>query len=608
MKETNKRIKRKTFYYKKIFISLLIVALFVFKPALALAGADGLTFDERNVMSDLESATVNGEKITLETHGYVSGKKAEVLTLGEYGYSEADKFDDYGLYVYVYNPSNTEFVLDSPLNKLQLAVGKDSTAQYKKYALTFLNASEQEGYANLYLKFKLKLSEYEKKQLLSKLDKTERVYKVSGIELLTKGDLNSTEYVVADEYRYSGYANGYGANSGSTLTCNVKDSDVLTLDVHQTYYRPEGTNGKNDYTQDSLHSVYFAVPNDVLARYGDMTAIHAEWLNAVLAPALVTGNQDAYDAVVDMLGVNVKDSDSDYYYFGGVTKEEGALGTYTSCGYTYYPSWLEDDIRNDKYGVDIETLYMLFYANDADNYIVSAEDIKGRLISGKVFGGELVNGKYSKKMFSAVDVNFTEVNIQADEELSLTSEIISKDFWDKLLGLEGDVNTQTFDGIKAIQEVKADNFSGSDEENAKNLYISESDYADFEAFYNANKENNTVFLFRYQVSDYISQEATIYKRIFGGEFLSASEIIGTNAYFFQQTVNLDFDIIDVTFTGDAMHVIPVVSNPQDIIHDGTPPVYTTKDRDYRWLIIAGLIVLGCVVGISIYGGVEKERK
>ena len=71
--------------------------------------------------------------------------------------------------------------------------------------------------------------------------------------------------------------------------------ETLSLDVHATTYRPDGTNGKNDYTQDSLHSVYFAVPNEVIQQYGEMVAVHATWLNAVLKPALVTGNQDAYN-------------------------------------------------------------------------------------------------------------------------------------------------------------------------------------------------------------------------------------------------------------------------------------------------------------------------
>ena len=53
----------------------------------------------------------------------------------------------------------------------------------------------------------------------------------------------------------------------------------------------------------------------------------------------------------------------------------------------------------------------------------------------------------------------------------------------------------------------------------------------------------------------------------------------------QQTVNLDFDIIDITFTkGNVSTVIPVVADPVDNIPDGTPPVYTEDDKpDMDWL-------------------------
>lgn len=90
----------------------------------------------------------------------------------------------------------------------------------------------------------------------------------------------------------------------------------------------------------------------------------------------------------------------------------------------------------------------------------------------------------------------------------------------------------------------------------------------------------------------IAQEATLLKEntgVFGNTFKD----VDTNAYFFQQTVNLDFDIIDVTFSnGSVDTVIPVVSNPIDVIPDATPPVYTQSDKKPNWwLIIAALILL-----------------
>ena len=229
--------------------------------------------------------------------------------------------------------------------------------------------------------------------------------------------------------------------------------------------------------------------------------------------------------------------------------------------------------------------------DSADSYTVSSEDILAKLQASKnQYGGVLVNGKYSANMFSSYDKEFTDVNIQADETFSLTSQKISKSWWDKLWNLKGDVTTTVFDGIEAIHAVTEDDFSGTKEEICKKLYIAEADYDQFKSYYDSNKKLCTTYLFRYQTSDYIAQEATLLKQ---GKVLwqEAWSDVDSNAFFFQQTVNLDFDIIDVTFSnGEKSTVIPVVSNPIDVVPDATPPVYTTTDKKIDWLKILTMVV------------------
>ncbi|MBQ8308248.1 MAG: hypothetical protein IJX96_00265 [Clostridia bacterium] len=88
----------------------------------------------------------------------------------------------------------------------------------------------------------------------------------------------------------------------------------------------------------------------------------------------------------------------------------------------------------------------------------------------------------------------------------------------------------------------------------------------------------------------IGKEATLFSR---GSFLwmDTWEQVDTNAYFFQQTVNLDFDIIDVTFSnGTTETVIPVVANPIDVVPDATSPVYTQSDKEPNWWIWVLIII------------------
>ena len=161
------------------------------------------------------------------------------------------------------------------------------------------------------------------------------------------------------------------------------------------------------------------------------------------------------------------------------------------------------------------------------------------------------------------------------------------------------MTTNTFDGISAIHTVTEEDVQGNAVEAAQRLFISDADYADFYDFYQKNKNVCTVYLFRYQVSDYISQEATFYKEntsIFGNSFNK----VDTNAYFFQQTVNLDFDIIDVTFSnGVTDTIIPVVADPIDVVHDATPPVYTTKDKNVNWFLIIAAVLLVVIIIVLI---------
>ena len=572
-------------------------------------------YEQTNVLDDLRKSTINDQAFDLSTFNFDEKKETKVLSFVEYCYSfYTERQDNFGLYVYVYNPKGLKFNRMSMLNNIQFSVGSSASSNYTKYKLTYLNCSTETNYEGLFYKFRVELTEKQKQTILGTVNSSERLYRVSGIELVTSGDINATDYTVATTYKYSGYAAGYGSNESaeSTLVCNTEETEVLSLDVHATQYRPDGTNGDNEYTQDSLHSVYFAVPNEIIQKYGAMSAVHATWLDAVLKPALVTGNQTAFEAIKPLRGKSIKDlSTFSYMYLGAYSyQQNGESGSLYLGGYTYYnpePLMRNDDVLNHYFGTDIETLYSMYYAgsgtDSADNYTLSSEEILADLkASASKYGGILVNGKYSQYMFESVAEEWTDVNIKADETFSLTDEIIDKSWWDKFWGLKGDVTTTTFDGIKAIYAVKDSDMSGSAAEVSQRLFISEADYAEFSNFYNANKDENTVYLFRYQVSDYISQEATLMKEntsIFGDSFKK----VDTNAYFFQQTVNLDFDIIDVTFSnGEKDTVIPVVSNPIDVVPDATPPVYTTTDAEgMDWLKLLKItIALILVVVLLIF--------
>ena len=624
MKKIFKRVGRAVVSFALVIIGTVAGTIPAALPVQAEESV--ITYEQTNVLDDLTSATINGEPFSLEKYPFDATKPTQVLSFVEYCYSfYEDKQDNYGLYVYVYNPRKLNFLTESPLHFIQFAVGNEANASYTKYPLVYLNCSTKEGYEGLFYKFKVALSTAQKQAILSELNSGMRVYRVSGIELYELGNLNATDFTVATSYKYSGFAKGYGSNENAenTLTYSSEQAEVLALDVKSTYYRPEGTNGRTEYTQDSLHSVYFAVPNDVLNRYGEMSAVHATWKDAVLAPALVTGNSEVYNAVSAHLGRylyggdywwwsdNNKNNDMPYEIIasrrmGSVENTELSMPLWAYNANELYRGKFDPPTRYINY------MYMCFYSGDgknsADEYTVSSSAVQEQMLDSKnKYSGAIINGKYSEKIFDSVASEYTEVNIHADDTYSLTNAIISKDWWDRLWGYKGDVSTTTFNDIPAIYAVKASDMSGTTSEICKRLYIAESDYLDFKLFYESNKADSTIYLFRYQQSEYLAMEAASWKTD-KGSFWEGDGIIptykpdriDTNNYFFQETVNLDFDIIDVTFSSDETEtVIPVVSSPIDVIHDPTPPVLTISDNEIAWWKILVVVILALALLIIL---------
>lgn len=611
----------KRFYRTTISFVLAIVGLVVgvFTTTIT-ARADTesvVAYENTNVMDDLTGATIDGEPFSLTKYAFDESKYTDVLFLAEYCYSfYSDKQDNYNLYLYIWNPQGLTFEDTSPQNQVQFSYGFE--ADYYKYPLQFLNKSTQSGYEGLFYKFKIVLPDEVKAEMLTKLNSSERVYHISGVELLTKGQATAKEYGVNAVFTYKGYSAEYGpSNAGqSTLSYTKQQGEVITIrdnDLHFTYYRPEGAKAGEYFTQDTLVSVYFSIPTQVVEKYGYLSEIRAQWQEAMLAPYLVTGNQTIYNAIQDYLGAEVGAFDYDDSGF-----RYGLIGGYASK--TYSGASISTTIRTGKVGYNVwdnyidecdrtlSKLCMAFYAgsgtDSADSYIVRGEDILEKMRSyGGGVGSKLL-GVYPLELFSEVG-DYTVVDIPSDKNYSLTSEKISQTWWEKIFGLSHTEFSEVYDGIEAIKVVSDTDFKSTTEQTCQHLFIDEGDYNEFESFYNSKKATETVYLFRFAVGDYNAWEVTEGKWEKGTTIQNFMPMTtykfsdtDTNAYFAEETVYLGFDILQMTFdNGEKRSVIPVVSSPIDIVPDGTPPVYTTSDKIDWWLIL--ILVLLAVVLLVI---------
>ena len=607
-------------------------------------------YEQQNIMDDLEGSTVNGKKFALSDYPYKADGSPQVISFIEFCYSSVyEKQSDFGLYIYVYNPARMSFNHTNENNCIELRTGGDKSESFSNnYKLKYLNY----GAEGLFWKFKIDLTSVQKQGILKRVQSDERIYEVSGFELMV-GSFSVEEYPVWKTYRYSGYAEGCAptAEQDGTLSCEAEGGMVtLSFDVHSTAYRPNGSNGKNVYTQDSLHSVYFAVPNEIIERYGEMSQIHAKWLNATLKPGLVTGNREVYEKLLPFIAHQIPFSnmsnyesygvDWNYAYLGAVDKiVTPKNGTWKFFGFGVWSSEIKEigereqyKHREDIYGEELDELPILLYASNGNadrSKFESAEELlsyvkkypsvcpdnldplSSLIISGATPGGTgLVAGKYPITLFSKYDTEYTEVKVNADEKKELKNYKVDTTWWSKLgiFGTGYEQEKQPFESVQAIQDVKESDFLGSEDEICKRLAVGKTDLADFKDFYETNKEDSTVFLFRYYVGDYIAQEATLYKE---NSFLGMKNLkeVDTNAYFFQTDVNLNFDIIDISYdNGVTVTTIPVVMSPIDVIPNPTPPLIITPDFvwwPYGVGIMCALVVVLIVTAI-IDKGVKKE--
>ena len=586
-------------------------------------------YESTNVLDNLNGSTIGGKQFDISDYPHNENGQPQVISLTEFCYSYyADNQGDYGLYVYLYNPQDRAIDTQTERNKIQLTYA--DKPQYEKYILEFLNYSVAAGYEGRFYKFKVRLTESEKAEILSALQGNERVYKVAGIEISVKNDV--TEYPCAQTYTYTGFALGYGSelSESDTLSCKVDGFDkYLSLDVRSTYWRPQGTHA-DGYTRDTIHSVYFSVPDEIITEYGEMTGVHATWLNAYTAPIYVTGNKTIYDAVLPLLNEYVGgDSQEEYekaafQYSLIATKAAEDLRDDTDMapygGYyafnPYFSNKAGDNVYVNSYDNLITNLRYLFYAENgnADEYVLPAERLIGNKESGEKgwfesytekYGGELVNDRYSRDLFAAVDERFTEVNITSNQEYKLQDMTVSDTAWKRLFGTTvRHENSYTF---SAIQKVTVSDLNLAADRTAfcNSYFIAESDYDEFSQYVTeAAAKRETVYLFRYNQTEYVSNEATEYERdkqwyLFGGNY-GSYKYVDTNAYFAQMWVQLDFDIIDLTFTKDnAVTVIPVVMSPMDIAADGDHPASTQPEKGLSWWQIL-LIALAAVVVIILF--------
>ena len=594
-------------------------------PVFSLAAkATSLSYEESNVLDDLlSSSNFNISDYPKKEGGYI-----QLISFIEYCYSyRKNTQNNYEMYIILYNPGELDIETQSYQNKIQLAVEynyNNEPLRFEKYRLEFCNKSTRGEYKNLFYKFRVVDRQINGKYFKDRVASNARRYDISGMELLIKGNQNAVDYNVSSTYIFTGFAKGYGinANDESTLNCSVSKMETLSLNVEHTNYRTNVSSlGADHYNE--VNSVYFSIPNRIFEQYGYLQKIRAEWWEYKTKMMAVTSNQGFYSQLLQYIGTDVGCYDEKvpiHLYSGYKGKASMQIGIPT---YHYY-DWCYNKNLDTQYTIfgtpsavyeaksQSSIMPYVFYSPSVDidsvfNFLYTespAGSVEGNILKDWIYNYEnnLGNGyidcngrKISVDLFEDFVepgrvMGYNDKTIDLSDTFDLDSYDSNHSWVDKLLdyGFSWPNTGGDYNNVLPIYEIKAEDLMGSDEEVASSLLININDVNNIRTAYAAEAtKGNRIMLFRFAMTDYYTAPA----------YTSAgSTLANCDTYVAQQSVFLDFDIIELTFNDDGVYyVIPIVSNPVDIVNDITPP-----DVQFEWWRIALAIIMLVLIIIAIY--------
>lgn len=670
--------------YYKTSIRFLVAVLVFFTLALlswdmistgliAYAGDNDLKFDNTSIFDDLYgSKDEHGNEFDLGNYPKDKDGELRFYTFVEYGYSYYANLDkNYALYTYLYNPQQLDFstYLDSNVVRMATAFVKNSEGEYVASGYDDFNlvcVSRTTGdYANLFYKFKILDPD---KKLLALAQKYEsengcRRYDIAGVYLKTDKSDVTLDKNIGRSFKCSGYMATYGenANNPSTFMCKVDVLETLDLKVYQTSYLT-GVSSLGAYHHNNVSSVYFAIPQRVLDKYGSLWEIYAQWYECKTAPIFVTSNSNLYNGMKDLTHYSLSenknkprfDDSVPYYFYYGMDSNEGLgqVHSRTTYDWAYNLYSYEEDYPSSSTHVTVSNsalnLPYVFYSpsytvNGAFN-VINKQTVAGDVTSSQIrdyiqnykssnyvdwhtsrnLASELfVNTVDSARADKGIKVGLNKVRTNLGDTFDLkswNSEYGS--WWDKLTQYgwsypKNEVLDEQHTNVKPFEEVI--NTTLNSVTLSSDLLINENDVDSFKTFCNSSYANDEVpYLFRFAVSDYYSRPL--------GYGDSQNKVYKTekesDTYLAQETVFFDFNIITMTFKGkEDYYTLAVMHTPVDVIAGVEPPpveltpgehlvnnFLTAMQKIWDWfknsdflkaLKILGMIIVGAIIALVL---------
>ena len=262
---------KKTKFFRVVCMCFAVVFVFLAMPFSASAISN---IDNTGVYKDLQAM---GTDLSLyKPSSELDAPK--IMEFLEYAYDQNNNQSDFGLYLYVYNPSTDKVVTNSQYNTVQISTRSSAgnVTSNKKYKLQFISVSSSEdgeGLDRLYYKFKVATDPL----LLTNVSKDRRVYDVVDLELQYEGEANPRCANVSNSYICTGYQAYHHTDphtdellDTSTHYCVAQNLETIEIKLHPATWKTTSSD-LGDHYQYEVSSVYFSIPDYYLEKYGNMT-------------------------------------------------------------------------------------------------------------------------------------------------------------------------------------------------------------------------------------------------------------------------------------------------------------------------------------------------
>lgn len=562
-------VKKSLFVFLVVIFMALAIALATLPGLEAFASEEKIAFEKGDVKAELVQMGFNLNDYPKDTNGSVT-----VFTFMEYGYSEyVNVIDDYGLYFYIYNPTEVIYDFDSNKNCVELGISyaeNGTCNDYSKFQLALVSSAENGRF--LKLKVSAGLETIHDIVLGS-----ERRYDISGIELLKKGKLNAEEYSVATTFYYSGFAKGFARNpeAESTLSCRTVTLDTIELEVKHTTYKAWNT---DNVSGQELATVYFNVPDRYFDEYGALQTIKAEWLYSFTDYIFCTWYEDLYNKLLPFVGQEIIYEDSlPYYFYSSMSSSQDGYQMYWYDAYN-----IRENSINSHVISRIPTINWLM-----PKYLNSSEELLEYI----------QNSNNKEKLFSHVDSEKTVKVIDAGDSFDLKGLDSNHSGWEWLWEYLGFTNT--IEKIVPIYVLTDLDASLSNEEFAAQLKVNERDVDDIKRKH--SEDGSRTVLFRFAVNPFETQDLIVAASNYKPDGFSA----GSREYLYRTKIPLyqDFDIIWLGFQKNGLlTIVPAVSNPTTVIGSTEPPI-DNDDKDW-----SGEALMESVLGENWKDGCEEANR